>query len=116
MKLQIVSFTNLEDVMKYNSDEKRLILSLTFESAIDRQTRFGLKCDSDDPVQALGLGTDALYCEGKIIDAPYTCDLARFHTFLSTAILSINQTLKTAEVIFCVRSCFVKELEMNIRR
>ena len=80
VNLQIVNFTSNEVVINYKYNGESLKLSLIFKSTTDCQTGIFSKYDSDDLGQDLGLRTDVLYCEGKTIDAPSPCDLARFHT------------------------------------
>ena len=80
MNKQIFNFTSIVDVIKYKYNEELLKLALTSKGKMDSQTRIYWKCDSDDFGQVLGSATDVVYCEGKTIDAPYSCDLARFHT------------------------------------
>ena len=83
VNLQIVNFTSNEVVINYKYNGESLKLSLIFKSTTDCQTSIFSDCsinDRDDLGQDLGLRTDVLYCEGKTIDAPSPCDLARFHT------------------------------------
>ena len=78
MNLHMIKFTSMDDVIKYKYNEKTLELSLAFKATTDSQTRSYVTATIADRI--LGLRTGVLYCEGKTIDAPDTCDLARFHT------------------------------------
>ena len=60
----------------------------------------------------MSLGTHVLYCEGKTIDAPCPCALARFRTLFVYS--DIVQKLELSQVNFCTHSLFVNELVMDI--
>ena len=79
LKLQIVNFTSIEDVIKYKYKEETLKLSLSLNGITDNQTLIYLSSDSKNLGQTFGLGTDVLCFEGKAVDVSYPCDLARFH-------------------------------------
>ena len=80
MNLQIATFTNIQDTISFKYHVEALNLSFTFEGTTTGQSRIFFKVESEDLAQVLGLGTDAIYCESNLIDAPYPCDIARFHT------------------------------------
>lgn len=80
MNTQIVTFTNIEDVISFEYHGETMNLSFTFKGTTTGQSRIYLKIESEDLAQILGLGTHEMYSDGNYINAPYPCDIARFHT------------------------------------
>ena len=109
INLKIFSLTSSEDVIKYNYNEDTLKLSLTFKHTTDSQTCNYLKCDGDDLLKVLPLGSDVLFCKVKIIDAFYLCDLARFHTLF--VFIDIGNYSNVGDV----KSCFLHAFTLRQR-
>ena len=79
MKLQIVNFTSIEDVIQYKYKKETLKLSLRLNGTTENQTLIYLSSDSKYLGQTLGMGIDVLCFEGKAVDVSHPCDLGRFH-------------------------------------